>query len=336
MNKAGVLLINLGTPNNADPKSVRNYLKEFLNDPRVIDLPCVTRWVLTNLIIIPFRYKKTTEAYQKIWAESGSPLLSNSLKLKTALSHELGSAYQIELGMRYGNPSIQSALDKLKNCEKIIVIPLFPQYSSAATGSAIENVMHYLSKQWNIPTLHIIKDFYDNPGFIAAYTQLISETTTKKNIEHFVFSYHGLPERHITKSNCTASCDHVNACPKIDVTNAYCYRAQCYRTSELLALSLGLKPTQYTVCFQSRLGRTPWIQPYTDVVLPKLREQGIKNIAVVCPSFVSDCLETLEEINMRARADWAALGGSEFVFVPCVNDHTLWVKALSNLIVSIM
>lgn len=332
MRKKGILLINLGTPDRPDPKSVYCYLKQFLNDPRVIDLPNIIRWVLTNLIIVPFRYKKSAEAYQQIWTDEGSPLLTHSIQLKDALARQLGVDYQVELGMRYGNPNLPSIIDKIKTCEQLFVIPLFPQYSSAATGSAIENLLSLLSKQWNLPELYIKKDFYDHPGFIAAYTDVIKKTIYKKNIDHIVFSYHGLPERHITKSDCHAICGHTDACPKIDTANAYCYRAQCYRTSVLLAESLQLRQDQYTVAFQSRLGRTPWIKPYTDLILPTLYQKGIKNLALVCPSFVADCLETLEEINIRARADWLALGGSEFIFVPCINDHPVWVSALADMI----
>lgn len=334
MQKTGVLLINLGTPNSPNSRAVYRYLKQFLNDPRVIDLPRLFRYILTNLIIVPFRYKKSAKAYHHIWTDAGSPLLVNSLQLSSKLAKELGIFYQIELGMRYGNPSIQSALAKLKNCQKIIAIPLFPQYSSAATGSAIENFLECLSKQWNIPELYIKNSFYNDPGFIAAYIAKIKKAVTEKNVDHYVFSYHGLPERHITKSDCRASCKRVDACPKINATNAYCYRAQCYETSHLLAEGLQLKPSEYTIAFQSRLGRTPWIRPYTDIALPDLFQKGVRRIAVVCPSFVADCLETLEEINIRARAEWIKLGGSEFAFVPCINDHLQWVKALVEIVKS--
>lgn len=332
MHKKGVLLINLGTPNNADPLSVYRYLKEFLNDPRVIDLPGLIRWVLINLIIIPFRYKKSAEAYKTIWTPAGSPLLINSVRLKEALSAELGNSYQVELGMRYGNPTIQSALHNMQHCDQIIVLPLFPQYSSAATGSTLEKVMGMVAKQWNIPELYIKKDFYDHPGFISSYAELIKEKTNKQNIEVMIFSYHGLPERHIHKSQCKAACTQTEVCPDLQIDNAYCYRAQCFKTSELLAHSLNINPEQYIVAFQSRLGKTPWIKPYIDLELPELRKKGIKNIAVACPSFVADCLETLEEINIRLRAQWLELGGNTFVFIPCINDRPSWVKALCTMV----
>jgi ferrochelatase len=334
MIKKGVLLINLGTPDHASPSAVYRYLKEFLNDERVIDLSKLGRWLLTNLIIVPFRHRQSARAYQKIWTNAGSPLLVNSLKLTTALAEQLGNHYQVELGMRYGNPSIKSALAKFSHCNELTVIPLFPQYSSAATGSAMASMMNTLMQQWNIPQLRMIRDFYNNPGFIAAYADIIKEKTAGKNIDVILFSYHGLPERHINKSQCQATCNRLAACPAVDSNNLFCYRAQCYRTTELLAQALKLTPGQYQTAFQSRLGRTPWIKPYTDLLLPELREQGIKNMAVVCPSFVADCLETLEEISIRAREQWLNLGGNEFVFIPCVNDHPVWVKAVNDLILT--
>lgn len=332
MTKKGVLLINLGTPDSAEPRAVYRYLKQFLNDPRVIDLPHVIRWVLINLLVIPKRYKKSSKAYQKIWTEQGSPLLVNSVNLEHALSAELGEGYKVALGMRYGNPSISLALASLKDCGEIIAIPLFPQYSSAATGSAIENLMLHLAKGWNIPQLFIKRDFYDHPGFIKAYAEVIKQNTANKAIDFFIFSYHGLPERHVVKSHCHTLCNRIDACPDMDISNQYCYRAQCYSTSKLLAKALNLTQDQYAVAFQSRLGRTPWIKPYTDQLLPTLREKGINNIAVVCPSFVADCLETVEEVNIQIREQWAALGGQAFTFIPCLNDHPAWVKALGNIV----
>jgi ferrochelatase len=332
MSKKGVLLINLGTPDNSRPLSVRRYLREFLNDPRVIDLPVFLRWPLVNLIVVPLRYKKTALAYQKIWYDTGSPLLVISQQLKTSLSNELGPDYHIELGMRYGQPSIQAAFDKLKNYSSLTVIPLFPQYSSAATGSAIEALLTVLLKQWNIPKLAIQRDFYQHPGFVAAYADIIKQHIGSKNIELFLFSYHGLPERHIRKSQCQTPCDRASDCPAITDDNRFCYRAQCYATSHYIADQLGLNSEQYAVSFQSRLGRTPWIKPYTDLLLPELIKKGTKNLAIVCPSFVADCLETLEEINIRAHKQWFALGGTSFTFIPCINHSPLWIKALADMV----
>jgi ferrochelatase len=332
MSKKGVLLINIGTPDYCDKKSVYRYLSEFLNDPRVIDLPAIIRWPLINLCIVPLRYKKTTEAYQKIMTGRESPLLTYSNEFKSALAQTLGVKYQVELAMRYGQPNIQSTLKKFSNVDELIVLPLFPQYSSAATGSAIEETMKHLAKQWNIPTLHIINHFYNEHHYINAYSEIIHDHIAHKNIDLLLFSYHGLPERHITKSACKAICDKQTACPTPTDNNLFCYRAQCYETSRLIAKALSLSNSQYEVSFQSRLGKTPWIKPYTDLLLPRLIQKGIKNIALAFPSFVADCLETLEEANIRLRAQWQQLGGHEFVFIPCLNNHPTWIKAAATII----
>ena len=331
MRKA-VLLLNLGTPDHFDQQSVRRYLSEFLNDARVIDLPAWIRWPLVNLFIVPFRYKKTAHAYQQIWHEGqGSPLLIYSRDMQQALSKQLGENYQVELGMRYGNPSIETALNNLKPFDEITVIPLFPQYSSAATGSAMEKLLTSIIKDWNLPSLKIIHDFYNHPGYIAAFADKIKNTLHEQSVDLLIFSYHGLPERHIQKSHCRATCDKEHACPAISDHNLFCYRAQCYATTQLIAEALKLSPEQYAVSFQSRLGRTPWIKPYTDLLLPEWQRQGIKHIAMVSPSFTADCLETLEEINIRTRKQWIQLGGTQFTFIPCINAHELWINALAEI-----
>jgi ferrochelatase len=332
MSKVGVLLINLGTPDHADPKSVRAYLKQFLNDARIVDLPAWVRYFLVNFFVIPFRYKKSAHAYQQIWMAQGSPLLVHSKALLEALKKELGDDVQIELGMRYGNPSMESAMRKLKSCQKIIAVPLFPQYSSAATGSAMAELFRVLDKQWNMPTLHLMHEFYQQPAFIESYAQLIQEKMTTHPVDAVIFSYHGLPERHIHKSECQKICHRSQPCPTMMDSNAYCYRAQCYETSRLIAQKLQLKPSQYHVSFQSRLGRTPWVQPYTDVLTSDLIKNKVKNIAIVCPSFVADCLETLEEIDIRAREQWMQAGGENFIFIPCLNTTPHWVRGLGEMI----
>ncbi len=321
----GILLINLGTPDNCDPKSVRRYLKQFLNDPMVIDLPGIVRWFLVNCLVIPRRYKNSATAYQKIWlkgdsaSETGSPLLVYSKAMKEALAIELGAGYQVELGMRYGNPNIRTAVEKLKGCDTLSVLPLFPQYASASTGSAIAEFLKIASKftQWNSPAVRIQENFYQHPGFITAYASIIQkhieQDIKSKKLDMILFSYHGLPERQLHKST-------------------PCYRTQCFATSDALANALGLSKNQYRVSFQSRLGRTPWIKPYTDLILPELMQQGNRNIAIACPSFVADCLETLEEINIRAREQWQSLGGNEFTFIPCLNTEPLWIKAMAEMV----
>jgi ferrochelatase len=234
--------------------------------------------------------------------------------------------------MRYGKPTIKSAVTKLADCNKVTILPLFPQYSSAATGSAMQKVMELFAKQWNVPELRIINNFYNHPKFIAAYADIINKKLVDKKIDLLLFSYHGLPERHIKKSLCHATCVHDEPCPKINSQSLFCYRAQCYETSNLIAEKLNLTSNQYKTAFQSRLGRTPWIKPYIDMLLPELIQQGVNNIAVVCPSFVADCLETLEEVNIRLREQWQSIGGKEFTFIPCLNDHPIWVDAVVDLL----
>lgn len=333
--KRGILLINLGTPDDATTPAVRRYLKEFLHDPRVIDIPAIWRWVLVNVLILPFRSKKSAHAYQKIWLpKHGSPLLKNMQDLTHALQEKLSTSYQVDFAMRYGHPDIETVLKQFKDCASLRIIPLFPQYASASTGSAIEKTVKFLTERWNIPDISIQRDFYNDAGFIKAYAETIQHTLADKKVDMLFFSYHGLPERHINKSECQAHCDHVNACPPVVDANRFCYRAQCYETTRLIAETLKLPAEKYTVGFQSRLGRTPWIKPYTDLVLPELIKKGVKNIAVVCPSFVSDCLETLEEVNIRIREQWQKLGGGEFTFVPCLNASNTWVDALAKMAVS--
>lgn len=331
----GVLLLNLGTPDDFSVSAVRRYLREFLSDPRVVDLPSLPRWLLLNLLILPFRPRQLAAAYQKIWMEQGSPLLIYSTQLQNQLKETLGQDYYVALGMRYGSPSIESAVEKLKKqqCEWIIVFPLFPQYSSAATGSALEKIMKVIRSHWNIPKIILSNDFYNHAGFIEAQAAIVQDHLNEFKPEHIIFSYHGLPERHITKSECAShTCTRHGPCPTVENKNRYCYRAQCFTTSKLLAKALNLVDTNYSVSFQSRLGRTSWIKPYTDLLLPKLAKRNIKNITVVCPSFVADCLETLEEIGIRSRAQWHSLGGEQFKLLPCLNAHPKWIKVVANMI----
>lgn len=331
MTKTGILLINLGTPTSATKRSVRRYLREFLSDPYVIDIPALLRWILLQGIILPFRTKQSTEAYQKIWTEQGSPLLVNSMKLTEKLRHELGGNYCVELGMRYGEPSIDSAVKKLlaENPKAIKIIPLYPQYAESTTLSSLKHAKNLIPS--SIPVT-VLTEFYDNEDYIAAKSKLIRDALKNKVIDTLIFSYHGLPERHIHKV-CKEKqhCNLKTPCPKMMMSNEHCYRAQCYATSQKIAKTLGLSSNDYTVCFQSRLGKTPWINPYTDSTLNRLAQEGKKNIAIVCPSFVADCLETLEEIDIRAKEQWKQLGGDEFIRIPCLNDHAEWTSALAKI-----
>lgn len=332
----GVLLMNLGTPDSTETADVRRYLREFLSDPRVVDISPLGRWLLLNLVILPFRPAKSAEAYKTIWTEEGSPLLVYGRHLQAGLQTELGENFRVELGMRYGNPSIPSALSRLveQDLSRIVVVPLFPQYSSAASGSALERVFSEASQMWNVPTMSSVAPFYEDEGFINAFADVARPVLEDVQPEHVLLSYHGVPERQVMKSDTTGQhcLRSEDCCSRIIPANRYCYRAHCFATSRALARELALAPEEYTVSFQSRLGRTPWIQPYTDELLEKLYDKGIRRLAVMCPAFVADCLETIEEIGMRAKEDWAALGGDVLELVPSLNAHPSWVGALATMV----
>ncbi|MFC3909218.1 ferrochelatase [Legionella dresdenensis] len=321
--KKGLLLINLGTPDNYSISAVRKYLAEFLADRRVIDLPAIVRYILLYGFILPFRPRQSAHAYQTIWQEQGSPLLIHSQKLKQELQQRLGDNYIVSIGMRYGNPSLADALGELADCETITILPLYPQYSSAATGSSIEKILTLIAQNPVQPSVQLIRDFYQHPGFIKALANSIKPYLA--NQDYLLLSYHGIPERHLHNAGCQSIC--AGSCPE-PLVNPDCYRAQCYQTSRALAQVLGLSEQQYGVSFQSRLGKTPWIKPYTDLVFAQLAAQGVKRLAVACPSFVADCLETLEEIGIRGREQWLSAGGEELTLIPCLNESPDWVNAL--------
>jgi ferrochelatase len=332
--RRGVLLVNLGSPDAPTPRAVRRYLKDFLGDPRVIDTSAVARWLLLHFAILPVRPRQSARAYAKIWSPEGSPLVANGRALRDALRKELGDDFRVELGMRYGVPSIEAAFDRLvaADCERIAVVPLFPQYASASTGSALDVVYSVAAERHNVAALDVMPAFHSDPGFVRAVAARARELPEEQWPDHLLISFHGLPERQVRKSDpsgahCFAS---AGCCDAIGPANRFCYRAQCAATARAVARALGLGPQHWTLSFQSRLGRTPWIRPYTDEVLPQLHERGVRRLAVVCPSFVADCLETLEEIGIRAREQWLELGGETLTLIPCVNAHPLWVDALAG------
>ncbi len=329
--KIGVLLLNLGTPDAPDTPAVRRYLREFLSDPRVIDIHPVGRWLLVNLIIAPFRSPKSAHAYKTVWTSNGSPLLFHGQALAEQLQSLLGDSYSVVLGMRYGNPSISEALRKLNQAavDRILVVPLFPQYSSAATGSALDRVYGLAAEAWNVPPLEALGPFYDDPGFIGAFAAVARPQLDAFGPDHVLFSYHGLPERQIKKSDPTGNhCFSNGCCDRMSAANRYCYRAQCFATSRALVDALQLD--SHSTSFQSRLGRDPWIKPYTDEVFGELARAGKKRLAVMCPAFVADCLETLEEIGMRGKEQWKAVGGEDLLLVPSLNSHPAWVSAVAQ------
>ncbi|MES2615492.1 MAG: ferrochelatase [Bdellovibrionota bacterium] len=317
--KIGVLLINLGTPNSFLKKDVRIYLKEFLSDKRVIDIPWLFRFLLLYFIILPFRTKKSAKAYKSIWLKNGSPLKVYSEQLVAAVQTNLGNQYAVELGMRYQNPSIKQAIKNLvqKNVSQIIVFPLFPQYASAASGSALEKVYDELKNAWNVIPITTVPAFYNNNYFIQCFVNRIKESLKKFQADYVLFSYHGLPERHILKSG-----GDIN----------FCYKQQCFATTQAIVEKLKFEKNFYSSSFQSRLGRAKWIEPYTDFVLPELAQKGFKKLLVVCPAFVADCLETVEEIAIRAKEQWISLGGENLVLVPSLNAEEDWVQSVATIV----
>ena len=336
MSNHGILLINLGTPDSPSVADVRRYLSEFLSDPYVIDIPAPLRWLLLNCIILRTRPKKSAAAYQQIWHEDGSPLLINTRNFCNSLKEAVVGKFEVVFAMRYGKPTIESSLKELqeRGCDKVTVLPLYPQYALSTTTSSIEKTLEVLDQIHYHPDIQFINSFYDDTGFISAYAHHIRLFLGNQKPDMLLMSFHGLPERHIKKVNCqyTKNCNTPLPCPAINEKNELCYRAQCYATAHAISHQLALDKKQYAVSFQSRLGRTPWIQPYTDEVLTQLREQGCENLAVACPSFVSDCLETLEEIGIRLREQWLAHGGKSFTLIPCLNDNNEWVEALANML----
>jgi ferrochelatase len=328
--RAGLLLVNLGTPDSPKTPDVRRYLREFLSDPRVIDIGAFRRWLLLNLIILPFRPARSAEAYEKIWTGRGSPLLFHTRDLAAKVQARCGDGVVVEVAMRYGHPSIPEALGRFRaeGVDRIVVFPLYPQYSSAATGSSIERVASVASKPWNTPFLQIVPPFYDHRAFIDACLAVARPVFQEEPWERVLFSFHGLPERHCRKSDesgahCLAS---ATCCDRIVEANRNCYRAQCFSTAAAIAAGLGIPEERRIVCFQSRLGRTPWIRPYTDEVVVDLAKGGVKRALILSSAFVADCLETIEELGIRAAASFKAAGGGSFVWcrlsMPTIGGRT--------------
>ncbi len=330
----GLLLLNLGTPDEPTTPAVRRYLREFLSDPRVLDINPIGRALLLNLIILPRRPAKSAHAYQSIWdPKRGSPLLYNSQDLTAGVAAALGPEWKVELVMRYGNPSIAAGLDAMAaaKVDRLVVIPLFPQHAMSSTETAVARVTELAAKRPGLPKLELIPAFFADTGFLDAFAAVGAPALAAAAPDHVLFSFHGLPVRHIKKTDATNG--HCFSSPSCcdTMTSPNCYRAQCFATARSLAERLDLPADKYTVCFQSRLGRTPWIQPYTDVVLDEIAAKGVKRLAVMCPAFVADCLETVEEIGIRAKAQFTAHGGEELVLVPSLNSSPKWIEAVASL-----
>jgi protoporphyrin/coproporphyrin ferrochelatase len=328
----GVLLVNLGTPASTATGDVRRYLNQFLMDPYVLDLPWPMRRALVSGVILPFRPKRSAHAYSRIWdaagPATGSPLLHYSRRLTDALAQQLG--VPCELGMRYGAPSLESAIARLEDqrVDELVLVPLYPQFADSTCSTTVKAVTGLIGSRMK---LHVLSPFYARQGYIDSLAATVRDHLPER-WDHLLLSYHGLPERHITRADptgqhCLKSAD---CCSVRSPAHVTCYRHQCFRTSELLAQGLGLEPSRYTVSFQSRLGRLPWLSPYTDQVLAALPGRNVKHLVVACPAFVADNLETLEEIGMAGRETFLAAGGESFTLVPCLNERPDWVAAMAD------
>ncbi len=334
VDKTGALLINLGTPEAPEPGPVRRYLREFLSDPRVIDINPIGRWLLLNLIILPIRPARSAAAYRKVWTPQGSPLLVHGRDLTAAVQQRLPD-WEIRLAMRYGKPSLREGLAALRaaGCDRIVAMPLYPQFASSSTGSTVEALYAEVGRHWNTPFVTVVPPFYEHPGFIEALSERGRPVLDELDPEHVLFSFHGLPVRHVTKSAPSGCCRvDETCCAAITPENQNCYRAQCFATARALAKELGLDQDDYTVSFQSRLGRTEWIKPYTDVVIEEMAKRGVKRLAVFCPAFVADCLETLEEIGMEADKSFREAGGDRLELIPAVNATDRWADGVAALL----
>ncbi len=333
--KTGVLLAQLGTPDSTSVKDVRKYLTEFLNDKYVIDIPWLKRWLLVNLVIVPFRAPKSAKLYKEIWREEGSPLLQHTLELKEKLQDKLGESYHVAMGMRYQNPTLKKALQELYDAKvsKIIAIPLYPQYATSTTKSTIEKINLLAGKFNNFPKINFIEKFYENPLFIDSWIKRAEHYNTKE-YDHVIFSFHGLPERQIKKLDSSQShcLEKTDCCKNACKWNSHCYRHHCYQTAKAIALRLGLSEEDYTICFQSRLGNDPWIKPYSDKVIEEKARQGMKKLLVFSPAFVADCLETLYEITIEYGEIFQNFGGEKIQLVESLNANPQWIESLKSLV----
>jgi ferrochelatase len=330
--KTAVILINVGTPDEPKVGAVRRYLFEFLNDRRVIDIPLVLQKILVNLIIVPFRAPKSTKLYQRLWTEKGSPLLYYSEQVQEELQKKLETRADVFMAMRYGNPSIGKAMAAIRkgNYDRIVIFPMFPQYASSTNGTAIQAILDEV-RTWNtIPEIQAINQFYDHPAFLDAFAERI-RSYQPETYDHTIFTYHGLPNRHLEKNHPDESiktCDCENKLPEF---GKFCYKATCYQTTREIVNRLGLKPGQYSVSFQSRLSNN-WMTPFTDKNLAQRAKDGCKRILVAAPSFVADCLETTVEIGWEYKESFTENGGEHLQMVESLNDSPVWINAIEEIL----
>ncbi|AEA44242.1 ferrochelatase [Fluviicola taffensis] len=333
--KIGVLLIQLGTPDSPKNSDVRRYLKEFLMDPRVIDIPFFSRLLLVRGIIVPFRTPKSAKIYKQLWdlGNGKSPLLTYTESVKSLLQKRFDSDnVTIEMAMRYQNPSMDSVLDRMHkaNYDQLIILPLFPQYASASTGSAVEKAMSIIKKWWVIPEIKIISQFYNHEGYIDSIIERAKEFDIP-SYDKIMFSYHGLPERQVDKVYEEGLCTDHDCEKEITEENKFCYKATSYETTRLIAAKLGLTDDQYIVSFQSRLDEK-WIQPFSDKVIEQWGKEGNKRVLAFSPAFVADCLETLIEIGGEYQEIFEEHGGEKVQLVPSSNDHPRFIDCLEDLV----
>jgi ferrochelatase len=329
----GVLLVNLGSPDSASVSDVRRYLREFLMDPRVLDVNWLLRFAIVHFAILPSRPKQSAHAYEKIWTSEGSPLVVISKHVQRRLQSTV--SIPVELAMRYQNPSIPSAVRSLaeRGVDEVLLIPLFPHYAMSSFETAVERVKEVAAQLAPQAKIAVQPPFYNHPQYISALVAS-AQPFLAKGYDHLLFSFHGLPERQLRKSDPTGChcLTNPDCCEVPSPAHNTCYRAQCLQTVAAFVKQAAIPAEKYSVAFQSRLGRDPWLKPYTDYELVRFASQGIKKLLVICPAFVSDCLETLEEIGIRGRESFLNAGGSELTQIPCLNEHPLWLEALEGMV----
>ncbi len=330
MSKQGVILLNLGSPDSTKVSDVRRYLREFLMDGRVLDAPYPIRWFLVNCLILPSRPKESAHAYASIWREEGSPLILISQEQQKQLADRVD--IPVELGMRYGSPSTPDALKSLidQGVDDLFIIPMYPHYAMSSYETAVVHLMDAIREQKPEMKTTLLQPFYQHPAYIEALVERTRPSIEDGNFDKLVFSFHGVPQRHLVKgdpshSHCLTTHDCCNTCHPAHAT---CYRHQCAMTVEKFVAAAGIPRDKYMITFQSRLGRDPWLQPYTDKSLEKLAQEGHKRVKVLCPAFTADCLETLEEIAEQGRDSFLEAGGEDFEQIPCLNEHPKFIDFL--------
>ena len=317
LSKTGIVLVNLGTPAEPTAPAVRRYLRQFLSDPRMVEIPRAVWWLILNSVILPFRPSRSAVKYASIWTPEGSPLLVHTQKQAALLRGYLGERghdVQVAYAMRYGSPSVAEVVDKLKadGCDRILVLPAYPQYSATTTASIFDAVFSHYAKVRNVPELRFVKHYHDHEGYIEALKKsVLAHWDVNGRPDKLVMSFHGVPKRTLLLGD-----------P---------YHCECHKTARLLANALRLTPEQYIVTFQSRFGRAEWLQPYTAPTVQKMGKEGVRRIDVLCPGFTSDCLETLEEIAMEVKQEFLTAGGKEFHYIPCLNESSGWIAALAEI-----